>query len=104
MLKIDNLKVSYGGIHALRGISMPEGKTKAEIGLEILRSAQSELYLNFPYLDAALCGLQFQPGDGVTLSLATDGERLLYDSAYLSERFLRGMAHIDRAYLHGLRL
>lgn len=79
---------------------MPEGKTKAEIGLEILRSAQSELYLNFPYLDAALCGLQFQPGDGVTLSLATDGERLLYDPDYLSERFLRGMAHIDRAYLH----
>ncbi len=79
---------------------MPEGKTKAEIGLEILRSAQSELYLNFPYLDAALCGLRFQPGDGVTLSLATDGERLLYDPAYLSERFLRGMAHIDRAYLH----
>ena len=36
----------------------------------------------------------------MTLSLATDGERLLYDSAYLSERFLRGMAHIDRAYLH----
>ncbi len=79
---------------------MPEGKARAEIGLEILRSAQSELYLNFPYLDAALCGLQFQPGDGVTLSLATDGERLFYDSAYLSERFLRGMAHIDRAYLH----
>lgn len=79
---------------------MPEGKARAEIGLEILRSAQSELYLNFSYLDAALCGLQFQPGDGVTLSLATDGERLFYDSAYLSERFLRGMAHIDRAYLH----
>lgn len=79
---------------------MPGGKTKAEIGLEILRSAQSELYLNFPYLDAALCGLQFQPGDEVTLSLATDGERLLYDPAYLSERFLRGMAHINRAYLH----
>lgn len=79
---------------------MPGGKTKAEIGLEILRSAQSELYLNFPYLDAALCGLQFHPGDGVTLSLATDGERLLYDPAYLSERFLRGMAHINRAYLH----
>lgn len=79
---------------------MPAGKTKAEIGLEILRSAQSELYLNFPYLDAALCGLDFQPGDGVTLSLATDGERLLYDPAYLSERFLRGMTHINRAYLH----
>ncbi len=79
---------------------MPDGKSKAEIGLEILRSAQSELYLNFPYLDAALWGLEFQPGDGVTLSLATDGERLLYDSDYLSERFLRGMSHIDRAYLH----
>jgi len=34
MLKIDNLKVSYGGIHALRGISMevPDGKIVTLIG------------------------------------------------------------------------
>lgn len=75
-------------------------KTREEIGLEILRSAQSELYLNFPYLDAALSNLVFQPGGGVTLAMATDGEILFYDPDYLSERFLRGAVNINRAYLH----
>lgn len=79
---------------------MAEGRSKAEIGQDILRAAQSELYLNFPYLDVALCGLVFQPGDNLTLSLATDGERLLYDANYLSERFMRSGTFVNRAYLH----
>ena len=79
---------------------MAEKKTREEIGLEILRAAQSELYLNFSYLDAALSGLAFQSGGGVTLAMATDGETLFYDPDYLSERFLRGAVNINRAYLH----
>lgn len=70
------------------------------IGGEILSLTRSELYLDLPYLDAALCGLRFAPGDGLTLSLATDGETLFYNGSYLAERYLRGSAHVDRAYLH----
>lgn len=73
-----------------------------KIGQEILAAARNELYLNLPYLDAALCALAFQPGGGVTLSLATDGETLYYDGAFLAERYLRSRTAVNRAYLHVL--
>lgn len=79
---------------------MEQGYEK--IGGEILSAARNELYLNLPYLDAALCALAFQPGGGVTLSLATDGETLYYDGAFLSERYLRSRTAVNRAYLHVL--
>lgn len=75
-------------------------KDLAAIGRDILYAARNELYMNLPYLDAALCALDFQPGGGVTLSLATDGETLFYDGGYLAERYLRGTVHTNRAYLH----
>lgn len=70
------------------------------IGREILSAARNELYMNLPYLDAALCALTFQPGGGITLSLAVDGESLYYDGAFLSERYLRSRTAVNRAYLH----
>ena len=72
----------------------------SEAGREILLAARNELYLNLPYLDAALCALESLPGGGVTLSLATDGRTLYYDGAYLAERFLRSRTFTNRAYLH----
>ena len=72
----------------------------ADIGREILFAARNELYLNLPYLDVALCALAFQPGGEVTLSLATDGETLYYDGAWLSDRYLRSRVLTNRAYLH----
>ena len=77
-------------------------KDLTAIGLEILQTARNELYLNLPYLDVALCSLDFQPGGGVTLSLSTDGETLYYDGSFLSERYLRSRTAVDRAYLHVL--
>lgn len=71
-----------------------------KIGQEILSAARNELYLNLPYLDAALCALAFQPGGGVTLSLAADGETLYYDGAFLAERYLRSRTAVNRAYFH----
>ena len=76
------------------------GKGFAEIGQEILFAARNELYLNLPYLDVALCALAFRPGGDVTLSLATDGETLYYDGAWLSDRYLRSRVLTNRAYLH----
>ena len=72
----------------------------AGIGRDILSASRNELYMNLPYLDAALCALAFAPGGGITLSLATDGETLYYDGAWLAERYLRSRVWSCRAYLH----
>jgi len=71
-----------------------------QVGLNILQASRNELYLNFPYLDVVLCGLAFQPGGEMTLSIATDGEVLYYNSSFLAERYLRGRVVTNRAYLH----
>ncbi|MBO5667306.1 MAG: hypothetical protein J6S45_07650 [Firmicutes bacterium] len=71
-----------------------------QVGLNILQAARNELYLNFPYLDVVLCGLAFQPGGEMTLSMATDGEVLYYNSSFLAERYMRGRVVTNRAYLH----
>ena len=79
---------------------MEEQKDFSAIGQEILFAARNELYMNLPYLDVALCVLRFQPGGGVTLSVATDGDVLYYDGGYLAERYLRSRVLTNRAYLH----
>lgn len=77
-----------------------EQKDFAGVGQDILFAARNELYMSLPYLDTALCALAFAPGGGVTVSLATDGETLYYDGAWLSERYLRSRVWTCRAYLH----
>ncbi len=79
---------------------MAETRPLAEIGQDILSAARNELYMHLPYLDAALCALGFRAGDGVTVSLATDGEVLYYNGAYLADRFLRARTLVNRAYMH----
>lgn len=79
---------------------MERQKDLSAIGRDILCAARNELYMNLPYLDVALCSLDFQPGGGVTLSLATDGETLYYDGSCLAERYLRSRTVTNRAYLH----
>ncbi len=77
-------------------------RSYANIGREILSAARNELYMNLPYLDAALCALEFRPGGEITLSLATDGDTLHYDGAWLADRYLRSRTLVNRAYLHVL--
>ena len=77
-------------------------RSYANIGREILSAARNELYMNLPYLDAALCALEFRPGGEITLSLATDGDTLYYDGAWLADRYLRSRTLANRAYLHVL--
>lgn len=77
-----------------------EAKDFGAIGEEILFAARNELYMNLPYLDVALCGLRFAPGDEVTLSIATDGQTLYYSGGWLAERYLRSRVLTNRAYLH----
>lgn len=75
-------------------------KNWTEIGQDILSTSLNELYMNLPYLDAALCSLRFAEGSAMTLSLATNGEVLYYNGSYLAERYLRSSRYTDRAYLH----
>jgi len=72
------------------------------VGLDILLASRNELYMNLPYLDVVLCGLEFRAGQEVTLSLATDGQVLHYNGSFLAERYLRGRVLCNRAYLHVL--
>ena len=57
---------------------MEEKKELSAIGQDILYTVRNELYMHLPYLDVALCGLEFAPGDHLTTSLATNGEMLYY--------------------------
>lgn len=75
---------------------MPENLES--VGEELLYSARNELYMNLPYLDAALCALSFASGD--TMSLMTDGATLYYNASYLADRYLRSPVFVNRAYLH----
>ena len=79
-----------------------QSKSLQQIGQDILLASRNELYMNLPYLDVVLCGLAFQSGEDVTLSLATDGQILYYNGSFLAERYLRGRVLCNRAYLHVL--
>ena len=79
---------------------MEETKDLSAIGQDILYTVRNELYMHLPYLDVALCGLNFAPGDHMTVCLATDGEILHYNGAFLADRYLRSRTAANRAYLH----
>lgn len=69
------------------------------VGREILSTARAELYLNMPFLDAALGALR--SGEKYdTATLATDGARLFWNGAHLAGRYERARSLVCRAYLH----
>ena len=41
-------------------------KDFSELGQNILTTARNQLYMSLPYLDAALCGLEFRHGSTIT--------------------------------------
>ncbi|MDO5444974.1 MAG: VWA-like domain-containing protein [Eubacteriales bacterium] len=74
----------------------------ALIGLEILSDCRNRLYMSMPYLDQALFALSPQPGDGITVSFATDGEKIYYNGMHLSDMYLRSPSNVNRLFLHTL--
>ena len=76
------------------------GSDYAEIGLEILSDCRNRLYLSLPYLDQALFALTPQPGDGITVSFAADGENVYYNGMYLSDKYIRSASNVNRLILH----
>ena len=75
-------------------------KDNTEIGIEILCACRNELYMCMPYLNEALCALSFVPGGEVTVSAATNGTDLYYDSNFLSDKYIRSSCGANRLYLH----
>lgn len=73
-----------------------------QIGMEILRVARNELYLNMRFLDVALSSLRFVP-DGQIRGLGTDGNNLYFQPdgvvALISRK---GRPVSNRAYLHSI--
>lgn len=80
---------------------MNEPSVWPELGRKILTAARNELYLNLPFLDAALCSLPFseqQPTDRI----ATDGQQLYYNGSWLALRYEQGRSLVCRSFLHSL--
>lgn len=78
---------------------MAERSEWQTLGQKILFAARNELYLNLPFLDAALGALRPETGFD-TPTLATDGQSLYYCGTWLSARYERSRALVCRAYLH----
>ena len=78
---------------------MAERSEWQALGQKILFTARNELYLNLPFLDAALGALRPEAGFD-TPTLATDGQSLYYCGTWLSARYERSRALVCRAYLH----
>lgn len=72
-----------------------------EIGNKILTAARTELYLNMPFLDAALCSLPFDTRYS-TESIATDGKALYYNGSSLAFQYEKARSNVCRAYMHSL--
>lgn len=78
---------------------MAEDQKWQDLGEKILSAARTELYLELPFLDAALCALR--PARGFdTPTMATDGALLYYSGAWLASRYERSRALVCRAWLH----
>ena len=69
------------------------------IGRDVLSAARNELYLNLPFLDAALCALPLAEGFD-TPTLATDTKVLYSNGAWMAARYERARSLACRAYLH----
>ena len=57
-----------------------------DIGMDILKNARNELYMNMRFLDVALSSLRFEVSGGVHLT-ATDGRVLQFHPEMLASLF-----------------
>lgn len=72
-----------------------------EIGMDILKSAQNELYLNMRFLDVALSSLAFMPDQQIRIT-GTDGNVLYFQPDAIVEVFRKGRIIVNRQYLHSI--
>ena len=70
-----------------------------EIGKQILRFSQSELYMRMRFLDVALSGFVYTADLSVSL-MATDGWNLYFHPGELGGLYRKNRTEVNRAYLH----
>lgn len=79
---------------------MTNTENLAAVGRDILLAGRAQLGVALPYMSGPLCALVPAPGDGVTVSAATDGETLYYNAAFLAAGFLKSERFAPRLNLH----
>ncbi|MGN0974856.1 MAG: VWA-like domain-containing protein [Gemmiger sp.] len=67
----------------------------------ILAVTRSELYMDLPYLNPALCALSWQPNDSLA-AFATDGNRLYYAPKWVIRLYRANRRYLPRAFLHSV--
>lgn len=73
----------------------------ADLGLEILKTSRTELYLYMRFLDGAFAALSPQAVRGICPA-GTDTACYYYDPESLAGLYRRGKTHINRLYLHSV--
>lgn len=73
----------------------------AHLAQEVLRLSRDSIIMNMRFLDAALSRMQPVSKPGLK-GMATDGEKLWYDDAFVLRRYKGEPAYIARCYLHSL--
>ena len=81
---------------------MERSDNLSAVAPDILADARARLCMSLPYLAPALCALAFAPGDGVTVSAATDGSAYYVYAPYLATLYLRSSGAVCRLYLHSV--
>ncbi len=71
------------------------------LGRRILSAARDELYLSMRFLDSAFAALPYEMNLN-TRVLATDGERLYFNPAFLMKQYREDAVAVNRAYLHSV--
>lgn len=71
------------------------------LGKRVLQNCRNELYLDFPYLDGAFAGLEYE-ADSEVSTIGTDGEKIYFNPAFLLKKYLDDPVAVKRGYLHML--
>lgn len=69
--------------------------------LRILDAVRNELYLDFRYLDMALCALAFSANEQIH-TMATDGSHLFFSREQILRVYRKNPLFLNRSYLHSV--
>lgn len=80
---------------------MSDKKEQEFLGKKILQNCRNELYLDFPYLDGAFAGLEYE-ADSSIMSIQTDGEKIYFNPGFLLKKYAEDPETVRHGYLHML--
>ena len=80
---------------------MSDKKEQEFLGKKILQNCRNELYLDFPYLDGAFAGLEYEADSSIT-SIQTDGEKIYFNPVFLLKKYAEDPETVRHGYLHML--